>query len=77
MVSARPALATLAALIFTTLSLPALAHPGHVATEAGHSHWVAAALVAIALAVVAAFVVTAIPALRRRLSARFFKTTAR
>jgi hypothetical protein len=38
------------ALLFIALSTPALAHPGHLAGQEGHSHWVALAATGAALA---------------------------
>jgi len=43
----KTALATLAILIAT----PALADPGHFATERGHSHWLALAAVVLAIVI--------------------------
>ena len=51
----------LPALVFAA---PAFAHPGHVAGEAGHSHWLALAALAAAVAI-AAVGITRV-ALRRR-----------
>jgi hypothetical protein len=33
---------------------PALAHPDHVAEQAGHTHWIAIAAIALAVVIVAA-----------------------
>ena len=35
------------------LAAPAFAHPGHLAGEAGHSHWLALAALAAAVAIAA------------------------
>jgi len=43
---------------------PALAHPGHVAEQAGHAHWLALAALAAAVAIAAVGVGRA--AIRRR-----------
>ncbi len=43
-------LTALPALVFAA---PALAHPGHVAEQAGHSHWLALAAGGVAVAIVA------------------------
>jgi hypothetical protein len=43
----------LAALPFVAVSVPAFAHPVHVAESAGHSHWLALAALAGALGVAA------------------------
>jgi hypothetical protein len=56
----------LLSLPFITLAGPALAHPGHIATEAGHNHWVAVAATAMALGIVGGGVVRAIVRRRRR-----------
>ncbi len=42
----------LVALSFLAFSAPAFAHPGHVASDAGHSHWVALGATVAALAIV-------------------------
>jgi len=57
---------SLAALLFIAFSTPAFAHPGHLAEQAGHSHWIALA------ATVAAVAVTAI-GIARGLSRRYPK----
>jgi hypothetical protein len=46
----KAAIAMLAAL----LASPALAHPGHYAESAGHSHWLAAGALALAFIIVGA-----------------------
>ena len=46
-------LATLSAATLTGLAVPALAHPGHVAEQAGHSHWLALVAGGVAVAIVA------------------------
>lgn len=46
------------------LSATALAHPGHIAAEAGHSHWVALAATIAAAAIVVTGVARAL--IRRR-----------
>jgi hypothetical protein len=43
----------LAALPFIAVAVPAFAHPVHVAESAGHSHWLALAALAGALAAAA------------------------
>lgn len=40
-----------ALILFTVLPLPAAAHPGHIATVAGHNHWVAGVAIGAAVAV--------------------------
>ncbi len=49
----RLSLATLSAAALTGLAAPALAHPGHVAEHAGHTHWLALIAAGIAVAIVA------------------------
>lgn len=61
MSSASKRLLALPVLAFCT---PALAHTGHVAEAAGHSHWLAIAAVAVAVAV--GWAALARDALRRR-----------
>ena len=56
----------LAALI--ALSTPALAHPGHLAEQAGHSHWIALAATAAAFFVVAVGIARGLS--RRRLAGK-------
>lgn len=41
----------LAALLFSAFATPALAHPGHLAQQAGHTHWPALAALGVALAI--------------------------
>jgi hypothetical protein len=57
---------SLAALPLLAIPTVALAHPGHLATEAGHSHWVALAATLAAAAIV---VIGIARALSRRRSA--------
>jgi hypothetical protein len=57
----------LVAIPLVALSAPALAHPGHVATEAGHNHYVAIAATIAAVAIVVVGVARAILRRRRRL----------
>jgi hypothetical protein len=54
----------LAASLFALLATTALAHPGHVAAEAGHSHWVAIAATIAAVAIAAGGLLRGV--LRRR-----------
>ena len=56
----------LAALI--ALSTPAFAHPGHLAAQAGHSHWIALAATAAAIFVTVVGIARGV-ARRRRLAA--------
>ncbi len=56
-----------AALPFAALATPALAHTGHLAEEAGHSHWLALAALAAAIAIGAIGIVSR--AARRRRAA--------
>lgn len=55
----------LSTLPLLAVSAPALAHPGHVAEQAGHSHWLAVGLV-LAAAGVATFAIGRAVLRRRR-----------
>jgi hypothetical protein len=57
------------ALSFVILSAPALAHPGHLAEQSGHSHWVALAATLLAAAIVVVGVARAIGRKRKRQTA--------
>jgi hypothetical protein len=51
------------------LSAPALAHPGHLIEQSGHSHWVALAATLLAAAIVAVGIARAISRKRKRQTA--------
>lgn len=52
----------------SAMSVPVLAHPGHVAEQAGHTHWLALAAAGLAVAIVALGVARALIRRRRRLA---------
>jgi hypothetical protein len=58
----------LPALPLFVLAAPALAHPGHLAAEAGHNHYVALAATVLAVAIAAVGIARAAIRRRRRLA---------
>jgi hypothetical protein len=58
----------LPALLFIALSAPALAHPGHIAAEAGHDHCVALGATVLAAAIVVIGIARASIRRRRRIA---------
>lgn len=59
----------LIALPFALLSAPALAHPGHLVEQSGHSHWVALAATLTAAAIVVVGAARALSRKRKRQTA--------
>jgi hypothetical protein len=58
---------SVAALPLLVLAAPAFAHPGHLAEQAGHGHWLALAAAAGAVAILV--VAAALSSVRRRKAA--------
>ena len=59
----------LIALSIVFLSAPAVAHPGHLVEQSGHSHWVALAATVTAAAIVVVGIARAINRKRKRQTA--------
>jgi hypothetical protein len=66
----RKRVPTLAALSLAALASSALAHPGHVGEQAGHSHVLALGAIALAIVVVVAPIVAGIKIRGRRMPLR-------
>ena len=58
-----------AAFSLALIATPALAHPGHIAEQAGHAHWVAIGATLTAAAIIVMALVRAVAARRRRRTA--------